>query len=372
MIPITRPALDESELRAIDKVLRSGFLVQGAHVADFEDRCGEWLHAPQVVAVSSCTAALHVGLLAMGVGPGSVVAVPSFSWPATANAAVLAGAEPVFVDIEPTTCGMDPTALERVLQRRQVDTVVPVHAFGRLAAIEAIVELAGSAGAAVLEDAACAFGARRGDRFAGSFGAAGCFSFHPRKAITTGEGGLVTTKDEALARDVRLLRNHGLDVESGDFVLPGLNYRMTEMQAAMGSAQLNKAAGLLQERRILAERYGSLFHGSDVEPPDLGESGEHVVQSYVVRLPEHVAERRGELLSSLRTDGIEATVGTVHIPMTRYYRERFAVSPGDFPVTDDVAGRSVTLPLYPGMPAEDQELVVAKVLGWIDRAPGSP
>jgi perosamine synthetase len=221
LIRLAVPSIDEEDLAAVRETLATGFLVQGRVVAEFERVIGEYVGVEHTVAVANCTAALHLSLLALGVGPGDEVAVSTLSWPASANVIVLCGAKPVFVDMEATTYNMDPAALEQALAARpKIKVVLVVDAFGNMADLAAISAACDRHGVQLLEDAACSLGARVAGRNAGQWGAAGCFSFHPRKTITTGEGGAVTTKDEAFARQIRILRNHGLDPDaaSPDFV----------------------------------------------------------------------------------------------------------------------------------------------------------
>jgi dTDP-4-amino-4,6-dideoxygalactose transaminase len=188
----------------------------------------------------------------------------------------------------------------------------------------------------------------------------GCFSFHPRKAVTTGEGGAVTTNDDALARTVRMLRNHGLDPDAPapDFVVPGYNLRLTEFQAALGSAQFAKLRRLVDARRRLAHRYDELFADSDVTVPVALAPEAHVYQSYVVLLPPPAKPRRDAIVAGLRQSGIEVTIGTYYMPMTRYFRESGGHRAGDFPVTEDIAGRAVSLPLHTALGDDDQRTVV--------------
>ncbi|MGE5256419.1 MAG: DegT/DnrJ/EryC1/StrS family aminotransferase, partial [Hyphomicrobiales bacterium] len=269
MIRLTIPSIEDDDLKAVQEVLASGFLVQGPRVAAFEKQVAERAGTDFAVAVSNCTAALHLSLLALDIRPGDMVVVTAYSWVATANVIELCGAQPVFVDIQPDTFNMDPAVLESVLKRlmgnretgRRVKAILPVHAFGLMADMTAIMAIANQYQLPVIEDAACALGASLNERPAGSWGRLGCFSFHPRKAITTGEGGMIVGKDGELIRRLQALRNHGQDPHSlsTDFILPGLNCRMTEFQAALGAAQMKKLDQIIWNRRRLANRYGELL-----------------------------------------------------------------------------------------------------------------
>jgi perosamine synthetase len=365
-IRLAVPTIDDADCKAVLETLRSGYLVQGPRIAAFEKALASEIGTEHVVAVANCTAALHLGLIALGIGPGSKVAVATYSWPSTVNAIYLVGAEPVFVEIDYQTYGMDAACLRVALEAQQIDAVLPVHAFGGMADIEQLVALSVAAGIPLIEDAACALGAATGGVAAGAWGTLGCFSFHPRKAITTGEGGALSTPDIALSRRLRALRNHGQDpdvpVGHSAFVEPGYNLRLTEMQAALGLSQLSKLDRILAARRSGAARYDELFAPTPVCPPaSLGERS-HVYQSYVVLVPE--AARRDQIIARMREASIEVTIGTYHQPLIAHVaRHGFKV--GDFPVTDDVSGRALSLPLFEGITVEQQERVAATLLSLL-------
>jgi len=371
MIRLTIPSIDEADLAAVREALASGYLVQGPRVAAFEQAVAGRAGAAHAVAVSNCTAALHLALMALGIGRGDAVIVTAYSWVATANVIELCGAKPVFVDIRPDTFNLDPEQLESALEYAgSVKAVLPVHTFGQMADMQEIIELAGRSGVPVVEDAACALGATRGGRGAGTCGTMGCFSFHPRKAVTTGEGGTVVTDDAALASRLRALRNHGQDPDSPspDFILPGFNCRMTEFQAALGLTQMAKLDRIIAARRKLAAHYDELLSGTPLEPPAVAPGSEPVYQSYVALMPCGAAERRAGLIRAMKERGIETTIGTWHMPMTTYFRERYGYKSGDFPVADDVFERSITLPLYETLTLEQQEEVVAALLACLSDA----
>jgi dTDP-4-amino-4,6-dideoxygalactose transaminase len=359
MIRLTIPSIEQDDLDAVRDALASGYLVQGPRVAAFEAAMAAKIGVPHVVALTNCTAALQLGLMAVDVRPGDLVLVTAYSWISTANAIELCGAQPLFVDIDPTTFNLSAAALEERLRgvrkvgetARRLKAILPIHAFGQVADMDAIGALASAAGVPVIEDAACAIGATWGGKQAGTMGALGCFSFHPRKAITTGEGGAITTADAAIANRVRALRNHGLDptAPSADFVMAGFNTRMSEMQAALGVTQLTKLDRIVAARRRLAARYDALFAKSAVTPPAAPAESGAVYQSYVVLLPKEVAPARATVLQRMRDRGIETTIGTWHMPLTTFFRTKYGHKPGDFPATDDVFARSVTLPLYESM-----------------------
>ncbi len=377
MIRLTIPSIEEDDLQAVRDALASGYLVQGAQVSAFEKSVAEKTGARHGIAVSNCTAALHMALLALDVRPGDLVPVTAYSWISSANVIELCGAQPVFLDIEQETFNLDPDRLAESLNSlmstasvgRRVKAVLAADIFGQMADFSAIQEIAQRYDLPVVEDAACSLGASLDGIPAGSWGAMGCFSFHPRKAVTTGEGGVVTTNDDRLAWTIKALRNHGMDPDAPapDFVIPGFNYRMTEFQAALGQTQLAKLGRQLGSRRRLAANYNRLLRGTAVLIPTVKRGNEtHVYQSYVVLLPNQAALKKAVLIQRLKELGVETTIGTWHMPMTRYFRERYGFRKGDFPVTDDLFERALTLPLFEAMVPEQQDEVVQKLLKTIE------
>lgn len=368
MIRLTIPSIDDDDLSAVHETVASGYLVQGPKVAAFEQAVAKTVGVKHAVAVSNGTAALHLALLALDLRPGDLVLVTAYSFVATANVIELCGAQPVFVDIRSDTFNMDPDSLEIILTRlmvtpgtaARVKAILPVHTFGQMADMPAILALGNRYGLPVIEDAACALGAALHGRQAGTWGKVACFSFHPRKAITTGEGGMLTTDDNRLARWLRAMRNHGQDPEAMkvDFIMPGFNYRITEFQAALGCTQLAKLERIIAARRGLAAVYDQLLTNTPVKSPVVTAGSEHVYQSYVVLLPEGVASYRSDIIAKLRSQGIETNIGTWHMPLTTYFKNRYNYRIGDFPVSDRVFARSITLPMYEVMTTVEQEKVV--------------
>jgi perosamine synthetase len=375
MIRLTVPSLDESDFQAVRAVLETGFLVQGAQVHAFEQALEPVTGAKHVIAVANGTAALHLALLSLDVRPADIVLVTAYSWISTANAIEFCGAQPVFVDIDPGTFNLDPACLEvrlealmgRAETARRVKAILPIDAFGQIACLPEILNIANRYGIPVVEDAACSLGASHHGRPAGSEPALATFSLHPRKAITTGEGGMITTQDDNLAAQLRALRNHGLNPDSPtpDFIRPGYNYRLTEFQAALGLSQLRKMPRILAARRALAARYSSALAGTAITPPAVANGGDPVFQSYVCLLPEQAAARRPNLIASLKQAGIETTIGTWHMPLTTYYRNRYGYRLGDFPNTDLVFSRALSLPLYESLQHSQQDFVVETLLGLL-------
>jgi dTDP-4-amino-4,6-dideoxygalactose transaminase len=370
LIRLTIPSIEEDDFQAVRRVLRSGFLVQGPEVGAFEESIAHYVGTRYAVVVSNCTAALHLSLLALDVGPGDRVAVTAYSWPASANVIAVCGAEPVFVDVDPKTFNMDPDSLKEKVGGTEVKAILPVHAFGGIAEMPAIQEIASRLGVPIVEDAACALGASLSARMAGTWGTLGCFSFHPRKAITTGEGGVITTNDLALANKIRALRNHGLDPEasSPDFIMPGYNLRMTEFQAALGASQMQKLERIIAKRREGARGYDLLLRDSNLGTPQALPDSRHVYQSYVVLLPRDATARRGEIIQTLKSRGIETTIGTYHLPLTTWFRAHGRFQAGDFPNTDDVASRALSLPLFESITEGEQQEVVAALTSVTEEA----
>jgi dTDP-4-amino-4,6-dideoxygalactose transaminase len=382
-IPITRVLFGEEELRAVQLPIESGWVVQGPHVTEFETLFGAYTGARHSVAASSCTTALHLAVTALGLTQGDEVVVPAFTWVSTANVVEYTGAKPIFCDIDLATFNADPVALESATTERTVG-LVPVHLFGLCADVAAIGAIADRRGLWVVEDAACAFGAWVGDRHAGTFGRFGCFSFHPRKSITTGEGGMVTTDDDELAALVRSLRDHGatrtdLARHQGTsaFLLAeyphiGFNYRMTDIQGALGAAQMARADHILSERRRRAARYDELL--GDVEwlaTPVVPEGHVHGYQAYVCLFrPEEptlanvdaLHGRRNALMQTLEERGIATRQGT-HAPvLLDAYRDRYGLRREEFPNAVIADRLSLALPLYPQMTDVDQDRVVDELL----------
>jgi dTDP-4-amino-4,6-dideoxygalactose transaminase len=348
------PLTGAEELAAVAEVLASGYLTQGPVTARFEravaDRCGT-AHA---FATSSCTTALHLTMAGLGIGPGDEVVVPDFTFPATINAVVQTGATPVIAEIDPVTFNLDAQRLPEVLSAR-TRAVIAVHTFGQCAEMDAINEAA--AGTTVLEDAACAIGGTYRGRPVGSLGRAAAFSFHPRKIITTGEGGMVTTDDAELADRIAVLRTHGgvrreLYLE---FVDAGYNYRMSDINAAIGLAQCARLDGIVARRQELAAHYARLLAAvPGAAAPDNPVHIGHTYQSYVVLLAEGVD--RDDVIRGMRDRGVETTIGTYSLQRQPAYR-RFVRR--NWPVAAAVFDRTLTLPLFPQMVDGDQELVVA-------------
>jgi perosamine synthetase len=359
-IPASGLQIGDGERAAIERVLVSGMLAQGPEVAAFEAEFAEHVAGRPCVAVSSGTSALLLGLLALGIGPGDEVVVPSFSFAATANAVVLAGARPVFVDIEPHHFNIDPVAARAAVNRRTV-AIIAVHLYGHPAAMAPLAEIADAHGLAILEDAAQAHLARLADRPVGTFGAVAAFSFYPTKNMTTGEGGMVVCADEATARRVRLLRNQGMEERYANEVV-GYNARMTDLHAAIGRVQLSHLPEWTSIRRrnaaVLTEALGDVAERSGLVLPSVAPAADPVWHQYTVRAPDrdHLVERLAEL----------------GVPTGVYYPTPIHRLPAydlelELPQTTAAAREVLSLPVHPNLSAAQLDHIVDAVDGAVSR-----
>lgn len=367
---ITEPFFGEEEVEQVRAVLSSKWVTQGPKTKEFEELFAVRHGVLNALATTSCTAALHLAIMALELGPGDEVLVPAFTWVTSASCAEYVGASVRFVDVDLATYNINPTRLEAVISDR-TRAIVAVHLFGKAAPMDEINRMAASRGIAVIEDAACAVGTRYNGQLVGSLGDLGCFSFHPRKVITTGEGGMVTTNNVELAQRVKSLRNHGatgpaLGVNPaaayamGTFDNLGYNLRLSDIQAAVGVAQMVRLNGLLDERRRLALAYRNMLAGQDrfLLPED--DSG-HTYQSFVLRTADGCRETRNRIMDRLSGAGIQTRPGTHAVHRLGYYREKYGLRAEDFPEAAQAEDTTITLPIFPGM-TPDQQLRVVDVL----------
>ncbi len=352
LIRLARPDVGAGEAAGVAEVLESGQLTMGAKVAELEAELARACAVEHAVCVSSGTAALHLAVLALGLEEGDEVIVPAYTFPATANVVALAGLKPVLVDVDPLTMNLDPARVEPV---RRTKAIMPVHLFGRPARLEELPPLM------LIEDAAGALGARRQGRPCGGIGLAGCLSFHPRKIVTTGEGGAVTTNDARLAATIAQFRNHGWKPpELADLPAPGLNYRLSDILCAVGIPQVRRLEELLATRERLAAAYAERLAGLPVVLPGVDEGDRHGWQAYVIQV-----DRRDEVLASLRARGIEAQIGTYALHRLSAYADQ-----GPFPGADHAFERALALPFHSRLTDSDLDRVAEGLSAAVTRNTG--
>lgn len=357
-VRLARPLIGPEELAEIGRVLDSGYLSQGPKIAEFESLLADYLDLPQAVVVSSATTALHLTMELLDVGPGDEVIVPSFTFPATANVVIQQGATPVLTDIDPASFNMDVASLEEKITER-THAVMAVHLFGNPADMDAIRAVTEPRGIPVVEDAACALGAYYKGQACGTLGDVACFSFHARKIITTGEGGALVSTNDELADRARRLRQHGGDRVNNrfTFVEPGFNYRMSDIQAAVGVVQMGRLEAIIAERREQADRYMDLLDGvAGVTRPSVAEGDLHTWQTYCVMLDDSLD--RDQVIQDLALEGVETTLGTYALHCEDYIQSRYGYREEDLPSAALAWRQSLALPLYPGLSMEEQERVV--------------
>jgi len=388
-IPITRTNLTEAEINSVLDPLRSGWLVQGPKVREFEEKWSSFTGSKHSIAVTSCTTALHLSLAALGFGSGDEAIVPAFTWISTANIVEHLGGKVVFCDIDLETFNVDPKQIQEKITTH-TKAILPVHLFGLAADMKAINSIAQANNLWVVEDAACGFGSRYHGQHAGTQGTTGCFSFHPRKAITTGEGGMVTTQDDQLAEKIRRLRDHGAAMSDlqrhlgarpyllADHPDAGYNQRMTDLQAALGSAQMDRATDIITERQRLASRYDQAFENlAWLQTPAQLHQYEHGYQSYPCLFqPDRAkaAARHGNKakikdinternlwMDQLQQQGISTRPATHAVHMLAFYRQKYQLKPEDFPNAFAANDCSISLPLFHGMTEVEQNEVIRLV-----------
>jgi perosamine synthetase len=375
-IPFTKPYLRGGEGEAVAATIATGWVSQGPRVQEFEQAFAARVGAPEAVATTNCTTALQLALYVSGVGPGDEVIVPSMSFIATANAVWQNGATPVFADVDPRTYNLDPASAEAAITPR-TKAIMPVHQLGLSADMDPFLALGEAHGVAIVEDAACAIGASYKSRPIGSLGPLACFSLHPRKVITTGEGGMIAVHDPEVAARLRQLRQHAMDVSdlarhgATDVVIEryperGWNSRMTDMQATLGLCQMELLDEILADRARLAARYTeALEQVPFVEPPYEPEYAQRTWQSYAVRLAGDAPIGRDELMSALLADGIPTRRGVMAIHLEASYAD----GAPSLPHTEAASAESLMLPLFPGMSDEQQDYVVEHVARHVAAVP---
>jgi len=361
-IPLMIPDIQQQDIDALTDVLRSGMLIQGKKVEEFEHSIANYLNVKHAIAISNGTATLHLALLAYGIGKGDEVIVPAFSYIATANVVELVGATPIFVDIDRSTFNINTDLLELAITSK-TKAIIPVHEFGLACNISEICEIAKKHELIVIEDAACALGAKENDRFAGTFGQIGSFSFHPRKAITSGEGGMLVTNDDDLAKKIRILRNHGIDMIDGkmEFVDAGYNYRMTDFQAALVHSQLKRLPDILDYKRGLSEIYfEDLGSNANLSLPYAAANKVHTWQSFHILLNDTID--RDQFFIKMNEHQIGVNYGAQCMPSQIFFKKKYKLNvEAMFPNALNAYKQGVVLPLYEKLNSDDLHYIAATI-----------
>jgi perosamine synthetase len=369
-IPISLPVTGEEEWQATREPLINGWLTSGPKVREFEQLFAERHQVKHALAVTSATTALHLALVALEVGPEDEVIVPAFTWVSTANVVLYCGANVIFADVDPVTFNIDPEDLKKRITSK-TKAIITVHLFGLCANMDAIKAIAGNI--PLVEDGACAAGAAYKGTPAGALGTIGCFSFHPRKSVTTGEGGMITTNDDRLAEVMSMLRNHGASISEEqrhhgprpyilpDFNMLGYNYRMTDLQGAVGVVQIKKLDTFIDEREKWAAWYSEQLKDIPwLRTPQFGTEYKHGWQSFVTFVDESKAPcSRNEIMEKLQEQGISTRPGTHAVHMLDYYAKKYNIQPEDYPGAQAANNFSMAIPLHNRMVAEDYHYVVA-------------
>jgi dTDP-4-amino-4,6-dideoxygalactose transaminase len=384
-IPIAKTLFTEKEFENIKVPLKSGWVVQGPFVKEFEEKWCKFTGAKNSIAVTSCTTALHLSLAALGIKAGDEVIVPSFTWIATANVVEYLNAKPVFCDIEIDTYNINPSLIESLITSK-TKAIIPVHLFGLSAKMKEINEIASKHNLLVIEDAACGFASKYFGKHVGNLGNTGCFSFHPRKAITTGEGGMITTNNNKLAEKIRAMRDHGATttdyqrhIGAKPYLLPdfpylGYNYRMTDIQASIGVTQMDRADWIYEKRNSLAKKYDKeLKNISWIKTPFHNKDFVHGYQSYVCLFqPEKITlenvfeinKKRNDFMDYLQSKEISTRPGTHAVHLLTYYKDKYDIKPRNFPNSLIADHCSVAFPLYPSMSEEEFNYIISSIQSY--------
>lgn len=373
---LTQPYFDDEELKKVKECLDSRWVTQGPMTEQFEKLFLQRHGGSHAIAVCNCTAGLHMAMMALGITAGDEVIVPAYTWITSANCIEYVGAKAVFADVK-DSFNLDPAEMEAAITDK-TKAVVVVHEFGRAAEMDEIMEIASRYGLKVIEDCACAIGTMYKGKPVGTFGDIGVFSFHPRKVITTGEGGMCITNDEELARKLDSLRNHGASVDSsnedfgkpfymGEYNILGYNLRLSDIQAAVGIAQMDKLESLLAERKACAGYYLKLLaeHKTIKVPEDIKKYGP-TYQSFVILLEPGMELVRNRIMLELQEQGIQTKQGTHAVHRLGYYREKYGIKAEDYPMAAYCEDCSITLPIFPGMTKDAQKFVVDRLLAALN------
>lgn len=360
-ILLSQPDICEEDINLMNEVIRSGKLVQGEYVSKLEENFRNYHNIPFAVTLSNATAALHLSLVILGIKEGDEVIVPAFSYIATANVVELVGATPKFVDIDDRTFNIDPHQInEQITVKTKV--IIPVHEFGLACDIEKVSNIANAYKLPVIEDAACSLGAKQNDCYTGTFGIVGCFSLHPRKSITSGEGGVVITRDKKIWEKILQLKNHGISSASGkiDFVEAGYNYRLTDFQAALAYSQFNRLNDILEYKRKLAEVYLSEIKNPKILLPYIPSDRNHTWQTFHVLLDETLDQSK--IIEQLKQQGIETNIGAQCMPAQTFFQNKYGLNaPKLFPNAWKAFKKGLALPLHTKLKSEEV-LAIAQIL----------
>ena len=385
-VPIARTHLTEKDFNIIRKPLESGWVVQGPYVDEFENKWNEYTGSKHSIAVTSCTTALHLSLAALGLKPNDEVIVPAFTWISTANVVEHLNAKVVFCDIDLKTFNIDVNQIEEKISPK-TKAIIPVHLFGLSVHMGPILDIAQKYNLWVVEDAACGFGARYNGKHVGTFGDTGCFSFHPRKAITTGEGGMITTNDDELAEKMRSIRDHGAAMSDfqrhhgakpyllAEHPYAGYNFRMTDIQASLGVTQMGRANDIVIERQALANNYNKVLKDRNFFQLPYNEINyEHGYQSYPCIFDinkanidniDVVNQNRNAFMDNLQNDGVSTRPATHAVHMLQYYKEKYKLKPEDFPNAFIANNCSISFPLFNGILQREQDYVIKTIAKYL-------
>lgn len=361
IVPITRPFIGKEEISAVTGVLKSGWLTQGKITEEFENNFRKYVKCKYAVAVNSCTSGLFLALKEIGIGDGDEVIMPAMTYVATANAVETTGAKPVFVDVEKNTFNIDAGLIEKKITKR-TKAIMPVHLFGLCCDMDAITGIAEKYGLKIIEDSACGIGSKYGGRHCGTFGDFGVFSFHPRKIMTTGEGGMIATNDKRRAERIRVMRSHGVgtsEKNNSRFLpqcdIPGYNFRISDILSAVGAQQLKKVDDLIARRTYFANIYTiELSDVQEIVTPFVPDRRNHTFQSYIIRVKTEVERLAKEFMRN----GIAVREATYSIPSLNYYKKKYGLKEKDYPNATSLHLNTLTLPLYPQMTERQVRYVV--------------